>query len=172
MILVSSPRASRTTFISSSASGLTLSTAMMTRRPDPPETLAASSVFSTLTGCTVSPLTRSAPPPRYSRASQSEYALFHSRARPLWTSSSVTPCAPLQVGGPVGDRARGVPDHDHDLPYAHRGEVAQHDVQDRGLARYRQQGLGQLVGVGAEPAAGAGREDEADHRAASPAGSR
>ena len=45
--------------------------------------LAASSVFSTLTGCTVSPLTSRTPRPKYSRASHSEYALFHSSARSL-----------------------------------------------------------------------------------------
>ena len=51
----------------------------------------ASSVRSTLTGWTVSPLTSSAPSANQSRASQSEYALFHSSALSLCTRVMVTP---------------------------------------------------------------------------------
>jgi hypothetical protein len=68
VILVRRPSGPVTTFISSSASRLTSSTA--STMPACPA--APSSVFSTETGCTVSPLTSSAPAAKCSRASQSE----------------------------------------------------------------------------------------------------
>jgi hypothetical protein len=68
VILASSPRSSSTTFISSSASGLTLSMARIT----PAAPRAESSTFSTLAGWTVSPLTSTAPLAKWSRASHSE----------------------------------------------------------------------------------------------------
>lgn len=67
VIRVSWPATSKVVFISSSASGLRVSTA--SRMPGP---RSASRVFSMLTGCTVSPFTSSTPRAKYSRASQSE----------------------------------------------------------------------------------------------------
>src|ERR687896_648114 len=47
-------------------------------------------------------------------------------------------------------------------------EVAEHDVEDRPVAVDREQGLRELRGLAAEPLAGAGRQDHADHAASSP----
>ncbi len=86
VIRVSWPAASKVVFISSSASGLRVSTASSTPGPR-----SASRVFSMLTGCTVSPLTSRTPRENQSRASQREYALFHSSALSLGTRVIVTP---------------------------------------------------------------------------------
>jgi hypothetical protein len=78
---------------------------------------------------------------------------------------------PLLEGGPAGlDRIGGVADHDRDVREPHRGEVAQRDVQDRGLAVDGDQRLRERVGVRAQPAASSGGEYQADHRALLPRG--
>src|SRR5690348_9332781 len=120
VILASSPRSSSTTFISSSASGLTLSRA----RTTPAAPRAASSVFSTLAGCTVSPLTSGAPPAKCSRQPQ------RVRVVPLHGAVVGHQREPhlvgaFQRGGPARDGAPGMPHHDHDLVQTRRGQVAQ-----------------------------------------------
>ena len=74
------------------------------------------------------------------------------------------PIAALQARGPVGDDRGRVPDHDDDLGEPHRSQVAQRDVQDGGLACYREQRLGQLISLRTEPSGGSRRQDHADQR--------
>ncbi len=158
LMRVMRPSPASCTFISSSPSGLTSSSASRMSGPR-----AASSVCSTLGGCTVSPLISSTPAGEEVARAPQRVGVVPDLGLVVEDELQRDAVVALERRLALLDRRRGVAGDDRDVVEPGRLQVRQRDVEDRPVAVDGHERLGQRVGVRREAPARSRREHHPDH---------